>query len=180
MSTKPGDYLGGIRTLEDIRRRCYVDPVSGCWLWRLHVSRGRSCCVWSSDGVVHKGTAQRAAWVLAGLPLKPGWVVSRRRSLCESHECCNPEHHRAGPRGRVLPPRTAEQRMLHRIAVTRENRSRSKLSMEAAMQIRQSETTLAAESARWGVSPSTISQIRRGETWRELSLDLAGSVSVRG
>lgn len=167
MSTKPGDYLGGIRTLEDIRRRCYVDPVSGCWLWRLHVSRGRSCCVWSSDGVVHKGTAQRAAWVLAGLPLKPGWVVSRRRSICESPDCCNPAHHRAGPRSKVLPKLTPEQRTSHRIGVTRESRRRSKLSMEAALQIRQSDAPCRAEAARWGVAPTTVSQIRRGETWRE-------------
>lgn len=166
MSHKPGAYLGGIRTLEDVRLRCYVDPRSDCWHWRLHFSRGRSCCMWVIDGIEYKGTAARAAWVLSGFKLEPGWVVSRRRSICESEDCCNPAHHRAGPKGKVLPKLTPEQRVAHRIGVTRESRRRSKLSMEVALQIRQSDAKVLDEAAKWGVAPSTISQIRRGETWR--------------
>ena len=166
MSHLPGAYLGGIRTVEDIRLRCYVDPNSGCWRWRLHFSRGRSCCVWFLEGVEHKGTASRAAWMLSGRRLEPGWVVSRYRSLCDSDDCCNPEHHRAGPKGKVLPKLTAEQRTRHRIGVTLESRRRSKLNMQAVLEIRHSDAPCHAEAAKWGVGPTTISQIRRGETWR--------------
>ena len=174
MSHKPGTQLNGIRSLEDIRLRCFVDPQTGCWRWRLHFSRGRSCCVWFIDGVSHKGTAARAAWMLSGRRVEPGWVVSRYRSLCESEDCCNPEHHRAGPKSKVLPKLTAEQRVAHRVGVTRESRRRSKLSMEAALQIRQSDASVTDEAAKWGVAASTISQIRRGETWRD---GLAGGVA---
>jgi hypothetical protein len=166
MSHKHGAYLGGIRTLEDVRLRCYVDPRSGCWHWRLNFSRGRSSCVWFIAGVEHKGTASRAAWALSGHKLQPGWVVSRYRSVCDSQDCCNPAHHRAGPRARILPKLTPEQRTAHRIGVTRESRRRSKLSMEAALLIRQSDAPCHEEAAKWGVGPTTISQIRRGETWR--------------
>jgi hypothetical protein len=166
MGHKPGAYLGGIRTVEDIRLRCYVDPRSDCWRWRLSSSRGRSCCVWSVDGIDHRGTAARAAWALSGFRLEPGWVVSRNRSICDSPDCCNPAHHRAGPKGEVLPELTPEQREAHRVGVMRESRRRSKLSLWAAWMIRQSDATCHAEAAKWGVGPSTISQIRRGETWR--------------
>lgn len=166
MAHKQGTHLGGIRTLEDVRLRCYVDPGTECWRWRLHSSRGRSCCVWVLDGIEHKSTASRAAWVLSGLWLEPGWVVSRNRSICNSPDCCNPAHHQAGPKEMVLPKLTPEQRAAHTAGVTRESRRRSKLSMWAAWMIRESDATCAAESAKWGVGPSTISQIRRGETWR--------------
>lgn len=167
MSHAPGTYLGGIRTLEDIHLRCYVDPRSDCWHWRLHFSsRGRSCCVWTVDGIEHKGTAARAAWVLAGYRLEPGWIVSRRRSICDSPDCCNPAHHRAGPRAKVLPKMTPEQRVMHRVGVTRASRRSAKLTMEAALRIRQSDAPCHEEAAKWGVAPTTISQIRRGETWR--------------
>lgn len=171
MSTKPGAYLGGIRTVDDVRLRCYVDPETDCWHWRLHFARGRTQCVWlGADGQVRKGAAARAAWELAGRRLAPGWIVSRDRRVCESEDCCNPAHHRAGPRAKVIPALTEEQRLTHRIATTRASRQRASLSMDAARRIRQSGETLAAEAAKWGVSPSTVSQVRRGETWREVIL----------
>ena len=46
--------------------------------------------------------------------------------------------------------------------------------MEAALQIRQSDASVTDEAAKWGVAASTISQIRRGETWRD---GLAGGVA---
>lgn len=168
MSTRPGDYLGGIRTLADVRDRCYVDPETGCWHWRLHIStRGRSCCVWRVGSVEFKGTAARAAWALSGRPLEPGWIVSRWRGRCEYEDCCNPEHHRAGPKPNVLPKLRPEQRLRHKLGVTRESRKRAKLTMEAARQIRLSPDSCVAEAAKWGVAFSTVSQIRRGETWKE-------------
>lgn len=167
MSHKHGAYLGGIRTLDDIRQRCYVPWNRGCWHWRMATSRGRSCCVWLHDGKPQKSTAARAAWVLSGRPLEPGWVVSRNRDLCDSEDCCRPEHHRAGPKSAVLPPLTPEQKAKHKLGVTRESRRRSSLSMEIAAQIKLSEAPCRVEAEKWGKAMSTISQIRRGDTWRE-------------
>lgn len=167
MGHKTGTYLGGIRTAQDVRERCYVSPVSGCWHWRLHISRGRSCCAWTTaDGESRSGTAARAAWELSGRRIKPGWVVSRDRDICGSPDCCNPEHHRAGPRNSVLPDLTPVQRMTQRIGTTIESRRRAKLSSAVAEQIRQSDASCVVEARKWGVCHSTISQIRRGETWR--------------
>lgn len=167
MSVAHGAYLGGIRTLEDIRLRCYVDERTGCWHWRMHFSRGRSCCAWTVAGIVHKGTATRAAWELSGRNVEPGWVVARRRAVCDSPDCCNPEHLRAGPKSKVQPKLTPEQRTAHRIGVTRVSRARSKLGMAAALQIRLSDATCHVEAAKWGIAPTTVSAIRRGEIWRD-------------
>ncbi len=167
MSHQPGADLGGVRTLEDVRLRCHVHAETGCWHWRLHIAKGRTQCVWKTGGTQYKGTAARAAWILAGRRLEPGWVVSRNRKLCESDDCCNPQHHRAGPRPEVLPQLSPTQRMRHKLGVTRASRQRSKLSMEVAMQIRLSTDRSADVSRTRGIAPSTVTQIRRGETWKE-------------
>lgn len=170
MSLKPGAYLGGIRTLNDIKLRCYVPSANGCWHWRMRIYRGRSCCVWLLGGTEYKSTASRAAWILSGRPMEPGWVVTRNRDVCDSVDCCRPEHHLAGPRTAVFQGHTPEQRTRHRIGTTIEARRRAKLNMEAAKQIRLSDAPCRVEAEKWGVAVTTISQIRRGETWRENTL----------
>ena len=101
MPLKPGAYLGGIRTLEDLRLRCVCREDDDCW--HLRSARGKPMRKDHVHVVAlrgHKGnvTATRAAWVLAGKTLKQGFVVRR---VCESYDCVNPSHLRQGPRAEV-------------------------------------------------------------------------------
>ncbi len=95
----------GVRTLDDIKGRCWVDPITGCWQWRGAVSKstkGRKIAptsrVWVPEafGASKITTAHRAAWLLAGNTLAPGHVVWR--SVCHNDECINPAHCSAGTR----------------------------------------------------------------------------------
>ncbi|MGL4651265.1 MAG: hypothetical protein ACRC1H_17805 [Caldilineaceae bacterium] len=124
MSLQAGADLGGIKDLEGLRERCFVDEETGCW--HLRTARGRPLprhqrhVVWV-HGVGHV-TATRAAWLLAkpGREVRPGWVCFRR---CESHDCVNPAYLSTGTRkqlGRhmqatgkaVTPAKTAACRVL--------------------------------------------------------------------
>lgn len=97
----------GVRTVEDIRLRCYVDRCTGCWLWRgaMSISTTRKIKpvsrVWLPDGIKGDGkpcitTASKAAWILSGRPLRDGQAVWRDH--CGRFDCVNPEHGKAGTR----------------------------------------------------------------------------------
>jgi len=101
MSYHTGAKCGGVRTLQDIKDRCYIDE-GGCWIWRLAFrpgSGGRTALpivnlppdVW---GAKYTGPAQRVAWIFAGKKLGKGHMVYRAH--CFNQRCCNPDHCAAG------------------------------------------------------------------------------------
>lgn len=172
MTTKPGDYLGGIRSVEDLRQRCWVDDQTGCWHWRLFTHDGRpQVCYMLPDGTRRKTSGRRAAAELArGERLPTRIVAFAARSRCSgAADCCNPAHVRLGSRAEALRNRcpAAATRTAMRLSSTRVQRGKSRITLQIALRIRASADTLAVEAAKWGVSKSTISAIRRHEIWRE-------------
>lgn len=172
MTTKPGDYLGGIRTVEDLRQRCWVDEQTGCWHWRLFAHRGRpQVCYMLPDGTPRRSAGRRAALELArGARLPRSVDVFAARSKCSgASDCCNPAHARTGSRSELLRARSlsAASRNAMCLSATRLQRSKSSITMEIARRIRASADTTAVEAARWGISKSTVGAIRRGDIWRE-------------
>jgi len=100
--------FGGVRGLMDILGRCRVDDETGCWVWTGAVSSPRGCAipmVHLSAGALGMGSkgnsipAARAAWLLAGKPLKDGHVVWRHVCMADRDGLCvNPAHARSGTR----------------------------------------------------------------------------------
>ena len=87
----------GVRSLEDIRLRCKVDDITGCWLWSLCVGTGGTPKVGIPAGVLreteHVMSTAKAAWLLSGRKLEAGQVVWRAH--CGDHRCVNPDHCKA-------------------------------------------------------------------------------------
>lgn len=93
----------GMYCLEDIRQRCRIDDVSGCWLWGMAVSppvQGRASMTPRASfpaGVLAETRVTtpvpRVAWLMSGRKLQPGQVVWR---TCGNDLCCNPSHLAAG------------------------------------------------------------------------------------
>lgn len=154
------------------------------------------CCVWTkgtgTNGpdiqkqkeygrVWHRGkvvNVQRAAYEIERANVKPEWILVRDVSICEQELCCNPKHWLAMPR-KELPrhlSRTGQwSRATHSTPATiAAARSRAKINMEIAREVRQSEETGAALARRLGLCQSTISAIRRGQIWRDSSNPFAG------
>ncbi len=92
-----GTYLGGIRTLDDLRARCVVDDITGCWLWSMALAEGGQPHVHylcPDTGRKLTGKGRRVALLLAGVQVKPT-EVAFARAVCAEPTCCNPEHARA-------------------------------------------------------------------------------------
>lgn len=159
----------GVRTLEDIRLRCVIDDIRGCWIWGAAVDNG-SPRVWLPDaaGPLRAGTtttAARAAWVLSGRPLQPNHLVIR---TCTEGRCCRPDHGIAGTRvqlGQVLHTSGHLRGRPERGAVNSRNRARMMVPREV---IQRGEAMFAAGAmakdvrAALGVCARTAQLIRDG------------------
>lgn len=169
MATKMGAYLGGVRTLEDLRIRCRMDEC-GCWIWGMGTSHGRPSVMLKIDGKHRSVVGRRAAYLLAGKgrALTSRDVV-RQSDKCGSLLCVNPAHgvvgthsdawvaaHKRGGWKRKAEAQAAGQRIKAKMA---------KLDDAKAAEIRASDETQAVLAARYGVSASAISLVQRGLTW---------------
>jgi hypothetical protein len=89
---EPVSRTRGVRTLEGLKDRCFVDEDTGCWLWRAALSAGQPK-VWVPPGVLSDAgavmPAGRAAWLLSGNKARSDQVVYR---TCGCQECVAPEH----------------------------------------------------------------------------------------
>lgn len=103
---KPGPKrIGeGVYTLQDIKDRCVIDDVTGCWLWALNVQtvrgKGTPRCGAPPGLIVGQEkrttyTTARLALILFGRVLSSDQVVWRK---CLNDRCCNPSHLKAGTR----------------------------------------------------------------------------------
>jgi hypothetical protein len=150
----------GIRTLDDVRDRCIVDEESGCWIWRGARSKGRYPQAWFPL----LGRATTIGRILLHLienrAPKPREVW---HSKCGHPDCCAPAHRRSGNRRSQMRAAKIERNAITRARIAASRRARSKLSDEQAQIIRESPDTLRELAARYGISKSWASCIKRGQ-----------------
>ncbi len=173
MSHETGTYLGGIRSIEDLRLRCRLDEDTGCWHWTGATECGAPKLWVASIGKVMVG--YRAAKILAGTTIKPGHHVW---PTCRSRDCLNPAHSTTGTRAAMSEwKRRNRPHRLHPAtfaAATRKRRRRYVLDPEKVKEIRASDENNHVLGARYGCHHSTISKVKRGESWN----DTANGASV--
>lgn len=175
MPAKKGDYLGGIRTVECLRQRSFVDPDTGCWHWRLAMVQGAPKVHFQPPGADHKVThrGRRAAlWLLRGHDLADGHVAFKRYT-CNSADCVNPAHAASGTpqqwgaeRQRGLPlvaPHVKAQRSL----AAWDKRGR-KVTPAMVREIRTSPDSVAKVAARLGLSQFGVWAVRTGQTHKHV------------
>jgi hypothetical protein len=98
MTHKKGTHLGGIATVEDIRRRCRVDEDTGCWHWLMAQCEGvPRLHYWHPTTNERKtGKGRRVALVLARGSDLPKGHIAWEKNCCGSADCVNPAHSRHG------------------------------------------------------------------------------------
>lgn len=88
-----GNDQRGIRSIDDLRERCDVDPVTRCWIWRGCVDETGYPRIHAFDperGEKRSMAGARAAWCIAhGEAPLPGYYVYRS---CGHRKCLNPVH----------------------------------------------------------------------------------------
>lgn len=168
-----GTYLGGIRTVEDIRQRCRMDPETGCWHWGMSMSRGRPRVRFvGPDGQSKSMNGRRAV-----VTLRDGAYPHPRKCVfeaagCWSDDCVNPDHSRIGTTrehkrwlmasGKLLLSPSARAAM-REAARTK----RSKLTVQQVLEIRASSELQRVLAERYGVTKSCIGGIKRGVSWSD-------------
>jgi hypothetical protein len=173
MACKKGDYLGGIRSVEDLRARSFVDPDTGCWHWRMGLSAGAPRVHICIDGKHTAMRGRRAALLLADR-LNPGQTAFARIT-CRSDDCVNPDHCRSGTRSQHGSWLTQSGRYVDSVArkvapfKSRAARAR-KLDIHKAREIRASDETLEVLSLRHGVCKSVVQGVKANRLWRETGL----------
>lgn len=168
-------------TIEAIKARCTVNPVTHCWEWRGATTHGQPR-VWAFDasaGEKRSITGACAVWQIAfGRKPRPGEIVYR---ACGCILCLNPAHLRAGPKSAMgenirlsgrwagLPCSPARLRALD---LARKARGTTPTDRNIVIAIRQAPSTVTttALALQHGISVQTASRIRTGRSHRHLLL----------
>ncbi len=170
MSTDGRDG-GGVTTIERLQLRCYCDPDTKCWHWRRSFSTGTAGTNTPITYLPHLKrivSAFRAAVLLTkGYDSIPrGHFVWPK---CHSRDCVNPAHLDTGTQAalgkRITKMGWRKDDPKRRATLTKSARDRSTLDLQKAADIRASDLTCGQLGAIYGVSASSISRIRRNESW---------------
>jgi len=168
---------GLIATIEDLRARCKVDPVTHCWEWTGAHSGANGLpalhAFCHERGEKRTMTGPRAAWNIAfgEAPGRDEWIF---RGCC-NNLCLNPAHLRRAksPADVGLHQRrsgsrrgTAMDARRSNIAKAWERNGITPTPAGVVQQIRNAPATVTGIelAAQFGLAMSTVSKIRRGES----------------
>lgn len=160
----------GIRTPADLKLRCIVDPLTGCWDWRgardgngrpslwlpaigSRVSLGVACAVFATGKRPERGTA---------------W-----HTTCGSSACANPAHRICGTRSSQMLSLKLVRTPLQRAKVSASKRATAKLSEADVQDIRSCDLTLDQIAAKFDICVGYACEVRSGKR----RLDLAAPAS---
>jgi hypothetical protein len=161
-----GCVMAGILTLMDLRDRCVVDEDTGCW-----VHQPKTC---ATSGIYVANAPDGPRTMSVGATVY--WLKKSRRipkgkayfSTCFVARCCNPAHRKLGTRQDQLLALGFTHSLATRARMAQTKRSASILTEADAQTIRQSDEDLKTLSRQYGVTPSHISRIKRGQSWKPL------------
>lgn len=169
MSIDKGTYMGGVRSIADIRNRCNVDEDTGCWHWKLALNCGAPHIHFQIAGKTYTMRGRRAVKALeAGAPLSQKLNCIGRDS-CNS-DCVAPDHIKAVTRIAVGAQirRTGKCKTIKKAASGRNAALKNrKLTLEQVAEIRHSDQTQMALARKFGVTQYTVWAVRSGKTFRD-------------
>ena len=136
------------------------EPNSGCWIWTAGVvSAGYGAL--KVNGV--QEPAHRHSWILYRGPIPEGMQICHK---CDTPSCVNPDHLFLGTGADNMADKTRKGR--HRYPVGSQI-SWATLNENDVRAIRSDQRQGRVLAREYGVSPATISNIKRGKGWRHVS-----------
>lgn len=135
------------------------EPNSGCWLWDA------TCDADGYGRIRRDGSTERAhrvSWSLYRGDLPDGVHVLHR---CDTPQCVNPNHLFLGDNAKNIE----DKRMKGRCnSPSGERQGLCRLTAQKVRAIREDLRSETMTAAAYGVSPTTVGDIRRGRTWRHI------------
>ena len=154
------------------RLRKHSEEVGDCWEWFGSMQSSGSTPAMNWKG--HVKPVRRHIAEQLGLDVV-GKVVTCK---CRNYMCVNPDHIMVITRARLQAMTAKELNYAVNPArvkkIADKARSRSRLTIEIAQQIREAEGTQREIGQRFGISQTTVSVIKRGEAWRDHTNPFAG------
>jgi len=145
------------------------EPNTGCWLWLGSLTGGYGRIqVYLPEKILEM--AHRASWVLHRGRIADGLIVCHR---CDVRSCVNPDHLFLGTYTDNMRDAAQKGRMKwkskERPRLPRgEKHHSAKLTASNVIAIRNSPMSGVDAARTFGVTPKTISRIRRREIWRHV------------
>ena len=133
------------------------EPNGGCWLWHSTLD-GRGYGTLKVDR--RQVGAHRVSWEIHHGQIPSGMCVCHK---CDVPTCVNPAHLFLGTHAENAADRDAKGRNARGV-----KHWKAKLSAKEVLEIRESKEKTKVLRLRFGVSRSTIQNIRRGSMWKSL------------
>lgn len=154
---------------ERFNRNHMPEPNSGCWLWEGRLTGGYGSFYMETPK--RRTTAHRGSWLLHRGPIPDGLVVCHK---CDNRACVNPAHLFLGTYAENMQDASRKGRMNWRPGEVRnlprgEDHHGTKLTVADVVAIRSSEMSGVALAARYGITPTSITRIRKRKVWRHVS-----------
>lgn len=169
---RKGAHIGGARTLADVRGRCVINVITGCWNLRTGHGRpqrdGVTPRIWV-HGIGNRSAAQ-AVWRIArNMAAVPHGMRCVR--MCGTRDCANPAHIEAMPQSEamsVLVGKGNSRSPGRRLQLAGLSLAARRLTPGQVAEIRHSNASARSLGAKFGCSPTTIANVRRGVTYRDV------------
>lgn len=168
MAMKTGHDLGGIRSIEDIRIRCEIEPYDdACWIWKGALEKGVAKA-WYAP--IRESVRMSVIMCLIQTGRRPGhtaWYTT-----CDVRECANPAHWMPGSFKAALKRRPRRNIALTGRKLALIARAKSKLNEAKVEEIRQARGVKTRQqlSDEYGISTGQITRIWSGVNWKPIHL----------
>jgi hypothetical protein len=164
-----------MKTIEEIKGRCVIHEITGCWLFKGAVTRDGQARVWTFDynkGAMACVPGKRAVWYATNqTPVTDGHVIY---GTCPCQHCINPEHVKQGTKAEwgqhMADSGIYKNNPAKLLANRRIGAARSSVTPETYIEIISSPETGKAVAKRLGISQQTASKCRTGNMASMISL----------
>ena len=156
--------MSDIHTISDIKDRCVIDFVTGCWNWSMYCEpkTGRPAMRMEVEHGVNRCVRLSIALHIINTGRKPpNGARIYYPAVCRNNQCANPDHQRLMTQGQINKL-VGGHGPVSRAKIGAANYGKGKLSMQARDEIIGSTMPLAEIMERYGISKGYASTLRRG------------------